>query len=214
MPKIVANKPLGHRRLRRTRLHRRMSIDRTLGRVEARIRDAINSGLAVVIRNMLQKPVNRVIGIAGFVDIFGRLLVGLIRTNMNVLAFRPALPAHVLIDEDEALANKLLRRPKRCPVVVDSVRRNRVRCPGDQKRILLRRALRRVNRGEKPHAIPHRDEEFVFRVVRLDPESDLLGGPLFRRQRRWLRRYLRDSKGSGSERGNEDGLHKPFIVAG
>src|SRR4051812_27283788 len=100
MPEVIPDEPFRNRCLRRAGLHRGMSVNRTLCRIEARIGDTVDTRLAVV-GDVLYQPVYSVIGIARLIGVLRRLLVGIVRTDVNELAFRSALPSHVLINEDK-----------------------------------------------------------------------------------------------------------------
>lgn len=87
---------------------------------------------------------------------------------MHELALGASLAAHILVHEDEAFMNEFLRRSQIDAVVVDPVRRHGVGRPIDQDRERLRRKLWRIHRGEQTHAVPHRYQELMLGVIRLD----------------------------------------------
>ena len=70
VPEIVTDEPFRNRRLRRACLHGGVGVDCAVGGIESWIRDSINTCFAIVVRHMLYQPVDRVVGIAGFIDIF------------------------------------------------------------------------------------------------------------------------------------------------
>ena len=158
-----------------------MRVNRAVGRIEAGIGDAPGSHSAAVARDVLHQPVHGVVGIARFVDVFGRFLIRIMRPHVHEHPFGTALAAHILVHEDKALFDKLFRWSEVGAVVVGAIRGDRVRSPVQHDGILLGRIFRRVHRGEQPHAVPHRDQEFSLGVVGLDvvapfSGSSLLGG--------------------------------------
>ena len=69
---IVADEPIADGRLRRRGFERRMGVDHAAGSIEAGIRHAPLSRPTVVARDVFDQPINRVVGIAGLVDIAAR----------------------------------------------------------------------------------------------------------------------------------------------
>ena len=66
---VVAHVVVGGRRLRRRRLQRRMRVDDARRDVEAGLRDADHAGAAVVVRDVLQQPLDGVVGVGALVDV-------------------------------------------------------------------------------------------------------------------------------------------------
>ena len=64
MVPVVADEPVGDRRLRRGRLERGVGVDHAGGGVEAGIGDAPHADLAVVVGHVLDQPVDGVVGVA------------------------------------------------------------------------------------------------------------------------------------------------------
>ena len=102
---VVAMKPVRDRRLRRDGFDCRMTIDAGHRGVKARIRNAVDADPAVVVRHVLNQPIDGVVGVGGLVDLLAGL-VGNVRPHVFVLAFAHVAPAHVLIDKDVAFARE------------------------------------------------------------------------------------------------------------
>ena len=102
---VVAVKPVRDRRLWRDRFDCRMTIDAGHRSVKARIRDAVDADAPVVVRNVLDEPIDRVVRVAGFVNLVP-FLVGNVRTHVLVLALTHITPAHVPVNKDVAFARK------------------------------------------------------------------------------------------------------------
>src|SRR5262245_10622108 len=77
----------------------RMCIDHPSGGVETRVRDAIRANLAVVIRQIFYKTVNRIVGVGALVNILGRTLHGFVRRHVDELALTHIPPSYILIHE-------------------------------------------------------------------------------------------------------------------
>src|SRR5688500_11910563 len=99
-----------------------MRIDHAHRSAEAGIRDAPHADAAVVVWNVLYEPLDRVIGVSAFVDVFRAAFLRLVRPYVYELAFRHQSSAHVLVDEDELLALKVVRWAKSVSVSVWTVR--------------------------------------------------------------------------------------------
>ena len=88
---------------------------------------------AVVVRNVFDQPVDRVVGVAALVE-SAAALAGWGRTSTNV-ALRHEAPAHVLIDEDEPLAARTSPTARGRPVDVDPVGPDAVGRAGQHDRV-------------------------------------------------------------------------------
>jgi hypothetical protein len=164
---VVAVKPVRDGRLRRDRFNCRMTIDAGHRRVKPGIRDAVDADAAIVIRNILDQPIDRVVSVAGFVNLVS-LFVGDVWPHIFVFAFAHIAPAHVLIDEDIAFARKQIIGPKRIAKSVQAVRRDAVTRAVKHERILLLRVLRLVDRSEELHTVAHRNHHFALAVMAFD----------------------------------------------
>ena len=162
---VVAHVVVGGRCLRRRRFQRRMRMDDAGGDVEAGLGNTDHAGAPVVVRDVLQQPVDGVVGIRALVDFF-RSLGRIEGPHLLELPFRHVAAARVLIDEDEAVFLKVLGRPERARILIDAVWRDAVRRAGDQERVLLGGVLRHIHGGEKPRPVTHRDHVFILRVSR------------------------------------------------
>ena len=160
-----------------------MRVDHSHRRVEAGIGDAPLPRLAVVVGDVLHQPVDRVVGVAAFVDVFRAVLYGHVRTHVDELALRTHASANILVGEDEQVFGELTRRPDAGLVGIHAIGPHAVGSAEEHDRVRLRDVLGSVHGCEEPHAIPHRDHVLVLGVVRLDPYGVLLGGLFVRRDR-------------------------------
>src|SRR6185369_17648687 len=96
---VVTDEPISNWCLRRNCLYGGVSVDHSRRRVEARIGDSPNANFTVVPWYVLHQPIDRVVGIRGFVDILRALLVRYVRTHVDEIAFRHHSSPNVLIYE-------------------------------------------------------------------------------------------------------------------
>jgi len=75
--------------------------------------------------------------------------------------------SHILIHENELLAHEPVTEA-RIATGIDRVGLEVVRGPAQQHGVLAR-LLRRVHHGEQAHAVAHRNPNFAFGVIRLEP---------------------------------------------
>ena len=108
---IVADKPIGHRRLRRGRLQSRMRVDHAGIRVEAGIRDTGHAHLAVMTRHVLDKPIDGVEGVRSLIHILRSIFARNIGSHVDILPFGHPPTAHVLVNEDVSFLAEQGRRP-------------------------------------------------------------------------------------------------------
>ena len=164
---VVPVKPIRHRRLRRDRFDRRMPVDAGHRGVEARIRDTVDADAAIVVRHVLDQPIDRVVSVGRLINLVA-LLVRDVGPHIfiNALAHVPA--AHVLVNEDVAFARKQFVRPKEIFVCVRSIRPDAIGRTIEHDRILLFLVLRFVDAREELHAITHRNHYFALGVMALD----------------------------------------------
>ena len=109
-----------------------MRVDHAGRGIEPRIRDPEHADSAIVPGNVLQQPLDRVVGVAALVDV-GRLpFVGNVRRDLFELPFRQEPPADVLIDKDVPGFDEVLARSQRCRELVDAVRCHGIRRALDQ----------------------------------------------------------------------------------
>ena len=82
---VVAHEPVRDGSLRRDGLERRVGVDHPGGRIETGIRDSPHPDLAVVVRDVLDEPVDGVVRVAAFVDVVRPFLCGMWgRTSTNL----------------------------------------------------------------------------------------------------------------------------------
>ncbi len=164
---VVADEPVGDRRLGRGGDERRVGVDRGHRGVEARVRDAPDPDLSVVEANALQEPLDRVPGVARLVHVL-RSLGGVEGPHVHELALRHEAAPHVLVDEDEPLLRRRVRGAHAVGVGVAPVGRDAVGRAVEQDRIALGATgvLRDVDGGEQLHPVAHRDAVLVLGEAR------------------------------------------------
>src|SRR5581483_4369823 len=131
----------------------------------------VDARLSVVVRDILQKPVDRVVRVRALIHVFGGPMTRLLRRHLleRPVALEP--PAHVLVHEDESIPREDRSRPQPAGIIVRPVGTDAVGRPHDQKRIGLARrgVLRHIDRRKQLRAVPHRNPKLVLRVIRPDP---------------------------------------------
>ena len=163
--RVISHEEIGHRSLRRRRLQRWVRIDDARRGKESGIRDSPDAGIAVIVRNVLEQPVDRVVEIAAVVHILLGFLVVDVRPHLDERSLRHITPSDILKDENVSRFIEFGGRPKLRSVKVDAVGADAVRSAIDQKWIRARSVLRNIHRGEEVNAVPHRDPVFVLGVV-------------------------------------------------
>ena len=71
--------------------------------VETRIGVAVDADTPVVARDLAHQKVDRIVGVARLVDLFGRMLIGDERTEIDVFPLAHVASPHILENEDIAL---------------------------------------------------------------------------------------------------------------
>ena len=97
-------------RLGRGGLERGMRVDHAGGGVEAGIGDAPHADLAVVVGDVLDQPLDGVVGVGAFVGVLRAALDGAVRRHVDELAFGHVAAADVLVDEDVTPLCRTARR--------------------------------------------------------------------------------------------------------
>ena len=113
---VIADPPVGHRRLGRNDLHGGMGVDQGVGGVKSRRRNAPNAHAAVVIGHVFKQPGDRVVGIGALVDVGVRRLVRVMGAHGLEFPFRHHAAAHVLVDDDVPVAGEQHGRADLRPV--------------------------------------------------------------------------------------------------
>ena len=103
---VVAEPIVTHRRLRGCRFQRRMRINDCLGRVVSGIGNAPHSDPAIVVRNVFDEPVDRVVGVRALIDVCRSRLLGLEWSHPFEIALRHESSTHILINKDVAFVDK------------------------------------------------------------------------------------------------------------
>ena len=103
---VIADKPVGDRRLGRGGFEGGMGLWQRHGRIETGIGDAQDAYLAVV-GQVADQPVDAVVGVAVVVYLLGAALVGDEGAHVDVFAFAHVLAAHVLHDENVAVIQQV-----------------------------------------------------------------------------------------------------------
>src|SRR5687767_11443596 len=96
---VVTAEPVTDRSLRRTGLESRMRIYRAGACIESGIRDAVDPDAAVVVVDVLQQPLDRVVGVGRFVDLLGRI-VGDVGTHVHEFALTHPSASYILVNEN------------------------------------------------------------------------------------------------------------------
>ena len=167
VPEIVADEPVADGSLRRDCLDRRVRVDRPHRCIEAGVRDAPHADAAVVPGDVIEQPLDGVVGVRGLVHRVPALL-DRHRPHLDELPLGHELSAHVLVDEDEALVLEALRRSEARGVGRGAVRRHAVRRPKQQDWIGLRGVARRVNGREQRDAVAHGHTMLGLRIPAFD----------------------------------------------
>jgi hypothetical protein len=148
-----------------------MRIDHTHRRVETGIRDAEDANFTVVVGDVFDEPIDRVVGIGVFVSVFGAF-VGIEGANVNVLAFGAVAPADVLRDEDELILGESQERTGDVGgVVIGAVRLECVRGASKNDGPRVGVVFGNVNAREKVNAVAHGNAVFVFGIVFGEPDG-------------------------------------------
>src|SRR6516162_3754702 len=98
-----------------------MCVDHSLSDFPTSPRDTPLPYASVVVWNVLNEPVDRIVGVRDFVD-----LTFDDRPMMYKVSFRLVLPARVLIRDDVAFPGKFIVRPDDGPEIARPVRRDSV----------------------------------------------------------------------------------------
>src|SRR2546427_746898 len=106
--------------------------------IKSRIRNSVHARFAIVVGNVLQQPVDGVVGVGTFIHILGVFFVILVWRHLDKGSITLKAASHILIDENKSISDEARRRTEMLAVVVCSVRSNAVRRPLDQKGISLR----------------------------------------------------------------------------
>ncbi len=129
-----------------------------------------NAHPAVVVGNGFQQEIDRVVGVAGFVNLV--LAPSCWECRAGRARIAPSdlpLPAHVAIGEDVAVAGEELRRAERSS---DSCPRRKAppcrACASSRWGSVFGVVFRRVDGDKQTHAIAHGRQVFGLRVIRLN----------------------------------------------
>ncbi len=145
-----------------------MRINDARGREKSGIRNPPDPRVPIIVRHVLQQPVNGVVKIAGVVHVLLRFLVVDMRAHLVERSFRHIAAAHVLIDEDVSRLVEFGRGSESRAVQIHPIRPHAVGSPIDQEWIRTRSVLGHVDRGEEMNAVAHGDSVFILRVVFLE----------------------------------------------
>ncbi len=134
---VIADKPIGDRRLGRGRLERRMGVNHARIGVESRVGNARHAHLAVVPRHVFDEPFDRVKSVRGLIHVLRAVLVWNVGPHVDVFPFGHPSPAHVLIDEDVPFLSEERGRAKIGLILVRPIRTDVIWGPGQHHRIAL-----------------------------------------------------------------------------
>ena len=201
---VVAIADIAHRRLRGRGLQRGVRIHQSIGGKKARIRNAPDADATVIVRNVFDQPVDRVVRVGAFVGVRGGGEVRLVGGNVDKGAFGKIAAANVLIDDDEPVPGENVGRAQALAVVVDTVGRHRIGRALHQDGVLLRVVLRDVDGGKELHAVAHGNAVIEFGVVSTGVLGLFAGGLFGRRSGLGLRAEQRQQTGREKQTHHEN----------
>jgi hypothetical protein len=181
--KVVADEPVGDRRLGRNGPQGGMGLGQRHGRVEARVGNAEDAHAAVVVGHVLHEPVDGIVGVAVLVKVLGPGFVGNEGAHVHEGAFALVLAAHILESDDVAGLNQLDHGAEPAGVLVGrglSI----IGRPPEQDGGGCRSVIGQVVGSEQPGAVAHGDVGLVLGPQRVGPGVGSLSG---RSQRRGAR---------------------------
>ena len=167
---VVAHEEVGHGRLGRSGFQRGMGIDDAGRGEEAGIGNSPDAGVAVIVGNILEQPVDGVVKVGAVVDVLFGFFVVDVRAHLDERALGHVAAAHVLVDENVSRLVEVGRGTELRAVEVDAIWRNAIRSAIDQERVGVRSVLGNVDSGEEADAVAHGDTVFIFRVMRFGVE--------------------------------------------
>ena len=173
---VVADEHVGRRRLRRHGLERGMRIEHRDDGEPTRVRHAHHPDAPVVVRDVLDEPLDRVVRVGALVDRLRILLVAHLAEH-HELPFGLVSPADVLVHEDVAVARQLgVRAAERRLGALDAVGR-----ADHDDREIAGEAARDEDVRVQLHPVAHGDHRLGL-VERRDRRR-ALGGRLLTGQR-------------------------------
>src|SRR5262249_43632156 len=99
---VIADKPIAHGSLGRNRFQRGVTVDGSRRSIEPWIGNSPNSDPAIVVGEILNEPVDGVVGIRAFIDVLGPVLLRQMWAYVHELAFGIVASTDILKDEDVA----------------------------------------------------------------------------------------------------------------
>ncbi len=91
---VVAPEPVRLRRLGRNRFQSGVGIDHSGGREKALVGETPKAGPSIVVRHVLDQPIDRIVRIGALVGVAARALVSPERTHLNEHAVGPVASAN------------------------------------------------------------------------------------------------------------------------
>ncbi len=162
MVPVVADEPVGDRRLGRHGLQRRVGVGQRHGRVEPGIRDPGDPDAPVVVGHVLDQPVDGVPGVAALVDVFVASLVRIVRPHINERALAHIAAPHVLEGEYVSGLDQVRVEHQGHAVTLLTARLYVIGRAPQQDRVRPSRVFRHVKRREQADAVPHRDVDLAL----------------------------------------------------
>ena len=176
---VVAHVVIGDGGLRGDGDERGVGVDHAGGGVEAGLRDAVHADFGGVVGNVLDEPVDGVVGVGALVGIFGAALDRLVGADDDVIAFAHVAAADVLVGEDEFFAGEEFGGAEGGAVLVGAVGRDVVAGALEHDGVGLvvgEGVLGDVDGGEELDAVAHGDAVFELGVVLADEIAACGGG--------------------------------------
>ncbi len=194
---IVAQELIGGGRLRRDGLEGRMRVEHRHHGEPAAVGDAEHADAAVVVRHVLEQPVDRVVSVGAFVDGLGVAPVAR-RPAHDELPLGLEAAADVLENKNVALVDQVLQ------VFAEEGRRalNAVRRAQEDERQLAASSFGREDGGVESHAVTHGDHG-----RRLGEAIRRFGRGLLRRDRCSGKQNEGDGEQSLTVHGRDGHLH-------
>ncbi len=137
--------------------------------IKAWIRNTKCTYATIIIRCVLNQPINCIVGIACFINLIA-FLIRIIGTHIHKLAFAHPAATDILNHHDITFLQVffIMVIPESTKLI-NAIGRRSIRCSVDEDRMFFRCVFWCVNSCEEFHAIPHGDIHFLLGVIVDDP---------------------------------------------